>query len=195
MCVSDDNLGGQSTSVLVVCTANQARSPIGEVLLDHALRVPGLSVSSAGVRAREGVPAADYAIEIAAARKLDLTRHRSRLVTPDLVAGSDLILTMSERQRDHCAGMAGGAGTRTFTFREFTRLLNTASLSGGPVTTTDRVKWLRGRAHAARPIAVRPREPEDIADPINEPWPVWQELATELDGHVERIRRAIEDGE
>lgn len=193
--MSDDNLGGHSTSVLVVCTANQARSPIAEVLLDHALRVPGLSVSSAGVRAREGVPAADYAIQIAAARKLDLTRHRSRLVTPDLVAASDLILTMSERQRDHCAGMAGGAGARSFTLREFHRLLDAASLAGGPVATTDRLKWLRGQAHAARPIAVRPRDAEDIADPINEPWPAWQELAIELDGHIARIRRAVEDGE
>ena len=192
--MDDDNLGGQSANVLVVCTANQARSPVAEVLLEHALRAPGLSVSSAGVRARDGLSAAEMAVELAAARGLDLSQHRSRRVTPDLVAQSDLILTMSERQRDHCAGLAPGAGSRTFTLREFVRLLDAAKVSGGPVTTTDRLRWLRGQAHVARPVAIRPPDPEDLADPINEPWSVWQQLGTELDHLVERIGRAVEHG-
>jgi len=193
--VDDHILGGPSANILLVCSANQARSPVAEVLLEHAVRAPGLSVSSAGVRAQDGRPAAEMAVELASTLGFDLSQHRTRAVTPDLVAQSDLILAMSEWQRDHCAGMVAGMGSRTFTLREFVRLLGTTKVSGGPVTTTDRLKWLRGKAHVARPMAIHSPHPEDIADPINEPWRSWQQLGTELGHLVDRIGRAVNDGE
>lgn len=54
-----------------------------------------LEVSSAGVGAFGGSPASDGAARAAEAHGLDLSRHRSTLLTAELAADADLILTMS----------------------------------------------------------------------------------------------------
>lgn len=188
------NLSGHPFRVLVVCTANIARSPLAQAMLQSSLSAPGLAFRSAGVRARPGYPADEEGIARAAARGIDLTAHRSAPVTDDLLSDADLVLTMSERQRDHCASHIPGGGSRTFTLREFVRLLADVPTGSGPPTTTDRMRWLRDQAHAARPRAVRPREPEDIADPIGRGPEVWGALERDLAALVDRIRDAVESG-
>lgn len=192
--MADDGLGSPTARILVVCTANLARSPLTQALLRHHLPIPGLLVTSAGTQAHAGLPAAEGALELAAARGLDLSTHRSQPVTHDLVRDSDLVLTMSERQRDRCASKVARGGPRTFTLREFIRLLDAAELAGSPATSIDRVRWIRDRAHRARPRAVRPKDPEDIADPIGRPPKAWRALGEQIDAAVARITAAIEDG-
>ena len=83
--------------ILVVCTANICRSPVAEALLRDRLerRAPGeFNVSSAGTWAYDGaLPSANGTI-VMARRGIDISGHRSRLVSEGMLAAADLILCM-----------------------------------------------------------------------------------------------------
>ena len=87
-------------SVLVVCVGNICRSPMAEALLRKELEEKtNVSVASAGLGALAGHAASEHAIELMAERGLDISGHRARQLTPDLVAESDLILVMESGHR------------------------------------------------------------------------------------------------
>ncbi len=58
-------------------------------------------VSSAGLAALAGQPAEPHAVAVLARRGIDISGHRSRPLTPELVADVDVVLVMEERQRLH----------------------------------------------------------------------------------------------
>jgi protein-tyrosine phosphatase len=177
--------------VLVVCTANIARSPLAEAMLAPRLAASQITVGSAGVRARSGDPAARGSFLLAEQRGLDLSAHRSRPVTPELVQEADLVLTMSERQRDVCAPLVAGSVSHVFTFRELARLLTAVDLADAPAPGDGRLAWLTERLHLARPSARPASEREDVADPIGRDWPYWVRLGEDLDGLTSAAAGAI----
>jgi L-threonylcarbamoyladenylate synthase len=100
-----------STTILFVCSGNTCRSPIAEALcklmLAEKLNVSpeklaqaGYQVLSAGVDALAGSPASQKAIEAGRQAGVDLTGHRSRRLTSDLIRQADTIWTMCQRHRD-----------------------------------------------------------------------------------------------
>ena len=97
--------------VLFVCTGNICRSPLAEAMLRRAVEERGLDVSvgSAGTGAWEGAPASEGAYLVALEHGLDLSAHRARLLTRDLVEASDLVLTMARHHRARVDEL-GGAG-------------------------------------------------------------------------------------
>ena len=84
--------------ILFVCSGNTCRSPLAEAitrrLLADANRTD-VEVSSAGTNAWDGSPPSDGAMLIGMERGLDLSEHRSRQLTPEIVRESDLILAMA----------------------------------------------------------------------------------------------------
>ena len=81
--------------ILVVCVGNICRSPMAEALLRHALRgQEEISVESAGLGALVDHPASDHAVELMQERGVDISSHRARQLTPELVKNADLILVM-----------------------------------------------------------------------------------------------------
>jgi protein-tyrosine-phosphatase len=91
--------GGEGTTynLLFVCTGNTCRSPMAEAIGRRLVERRGWShvrVASAGVAAAEGAPASAPAAATARAQGLDLDAHRARLLTPDIVDWSDLVLAM-----------------------------------------------------------------------------------------------------
>lgn len=96
-------LGGMSAPrpyrVLVVCTGNTCRSPMGEALLRRLLADTGIEaeVRSAGTDAAPGWPAHPLAASVAGDAGLDLAPHVSQPLTRDLMRWADTVLCMSPR--------------------------------------------------------------------------------------------------
>ena len=184
-----------TANLLVVCTANIARSPLAAALLQVHVRVRGLEdqvrIASAGTRAREGYAAAQPSVAIAAGWGVDLRQHRSQPVTDELLEASDLIITMTEVHRDALGGRGAGVSERCFTLYELRRLLHgvdvAAAAQGSPdgdpgrsaLATSERVAVAVRQAHQRRPVSARSRR-EDIPDPYGRDEEVYQAVATEL---------------
>ena len=84
--------------VLFVCTGNTCRSAMAEALFRAGAGEAGLTsleVGSAGTGALPGAPASEGAYLVMLERGVDLSAHRARLLTRELIEESDVILTMS----------------------------------------------------------------------------------------------------
>lgn len=96
--------------VLLVCTGNTCRSPMAEEILRGVLERRGAAeivVSSAGTGAWDGAPVSEGAYLVGLEHGLDLSAHRARLLTRDLVDGADLLLTMARHHRARVEELGG----------------------------------------------------------------------------------------
>jgi protein-tyrosine phosphatase len=94
----------QMTSILFICTANQFRSVIAALYFAREVvrRVDdkNFSVGSAGTWAYPGSPATSTAIQIMEGYNLDLSFHKARLISSEIIGEADLILVMEEGHRE-----------------------------------------------------------------------------------------------
>lgn len=98
--------------VLVVCTGNVCRSPMAVAILRRRLAeqgVTGVEVFSAGTAPWDGAPASEGSYLISLEHGLDLSGHRARQLTTDLVADADLVLGMGLHHVERVEQL-GGAG-------------------------------------------------------------------------------------
>ena len=79
--------------ILFVCTGNTCRSPLAEgiarKIFSDRLNIK-TSVSSAGSSTLEGLPASALSVEAARENDVDISEHRTRLLTGTLVREADL---------------------------------------------------------------------------------------------------------
>lgn len=94
-------------NLLVVCTGNICRSPMGEYLVREKTGQLGkmLKVSSAGIGALVGQPAAQYAVEVMAERGIDIKNHRAQQLQFRHISENDLILVMETWQQKEIEAM------------------------------------------------------------------------------------------
>ena len=114
------------TSVLVVCRANQARSPVFAELLREQAADRGLDVriTSSGLEARPGVellPAMSHAWDRRRHGRLD---HRSRSYDPDDVKTAEVTFVFEASQRARVVNELPDLVSCVFTVREATRLVS-----------------------------------------------------------------------
>jgi len=96
--------------VLFVCTGNTCRSPMAEAIARRLVEERGLAtvtVGSAGTSAWPDAPASDGALLVAMELGMDLSQHRARQLSPELVAGADLILTMGPHHLERAEALGG----------------------------------------------------------------------------------------
>lgn len=91
-------------SILIICTANQCRSPLAEALLRRQLTEQqpntGWRVESAGTWASGAHPAHPQICKVAGEAGMDLSRHRARNVEELALHTYDLILTMEQSHKE-----------------------------------------------------------------------------------------------
>jgi protein-tyrosine-phosphatase len=97
-------------NLLFVCSGNTCRSPMAEAFarkIAERRGIQDLNVSSAGTNAYDNVPATDEALLVGMERGLDLTEHRSRMLTPEIVSDADLVFVMTPSHVEQVKQMGG----------------------------------------------------------------------------------------
>lgn len=176
--------------LLIVCTANQCRSPMAQVLAAEQLERRGVdaAVVSAGTMPG-GAEASKGAVRAMARRDLDLTSHRSQQLDRDTIEAADLVITMERRHIATVAELSITAVERTFTLRELAEL----SLVVGPRDPqTSVARWVQ-RANAMRlPSTVLAVGTEhDIDDPMGGPNRAYRRTAEMVDEMLDTVFTAL----
>jgi len=104
--------------ILFVCTGNTCRSPMAEALFRAKTQGEGFEVRSAGVAAYDGQPASIHAIQVLQERGID-SEHTSTRLNGELLAWSDLILTMTASHKQAIQTYFPEAREKVYTLREF----------------------------------------------------------------------------
>lgn len=159
---------------------------MAEVLLRDRLERAGIaaSVSSAG-RLYEGEEASESGVEAMAERGLDLSGHRSRVLTPALLAGVDLVLGMAREHVRDAVALDRAALARTFTLKE---LVRRGELVGARQADETLAGWLEvvAEGRAARDL-LGTSVLDDVDDPIGRPFRFYQQTAEELEDLLDRL--------
>jgi protein-tyrosine-phosphatase len=106
--------------LIFVCTGNTCRSPMAEGLLKKLLGPEcGWDISSAGVHACNGDSASSGAAEALRMLGIDLSAHRSRRLTPEMIRTADLIVTMTRSHRDAVLDIDPESEGKVFLLKSF----------------------------------------------------------------------------
>ena len=163
--------------ILHVCTGNICRSPIAERLTRAGLerrlgpQAERFVVGSAGTWGHSGSPMESFALSTLKAHGVEADDFRARELVAEHVAGADLVLAATREHRAAAVVMQPRAAARTFTLREFARLVGAVDPS--QLTADDPVERARElvRAAAGKRGLVPPQSPndDDLADPYQGP--------------------------
>jgi L-threonylcarbamoyladenylate synthase len=128
--VSKDELQRLSTvNILFVCTGNICRSPIAKGLCQKylaknleckvdQLEEMGYKVDSAGAMAVPGLKASSESVAFCAERGVDISTHRSRPLTGDMLLDCDYIYVMCQTHRQHVVGLRPEAAQQSLLLAE-----------------------------------------------------------------------------
>jgi protein-tyrosine phosphatase len=153
-------------SILAVCTGNICRSPAVERLLASQL-APSVSVSSAGTHALVGHPISEPMATLLRQAAVEPEPFEARRLSEQMVKESDLILAMTRAQRGLVVELWPAAVRRTFTLREFARLLSWVDPSALPAgSPAERLRAAIPLAAAERGRERTPPEEDDVVDPF-----------------------------
>ncbi len=182
--------------VLVICTANHCRSPIGEQLLAHdagerfGARGDWL-IESAGTDIPGRWPLHPYAATVLAERLPEVSPHESVQMGPAMIARADLVLTATRQHRSAVVTTLPAAIGRTFTILQFARLCDQVqSISASD--TGDLGRELVVQAKLARSMVQPvPGEQDDLPDPMGKGVQEFRLCADRLQNSVDRILRPL----
>lgn len=110
--------------ILFVCTGNTCRSSMAEALFKDILEDLGndtmdFKVHSAGIFALENQEASPQALIAMKNRGINLSDHKSRLLTEKMVEEADLILTMTSRHKKVILDIKSDAKQKVYTLKEY----------------------------------------------------------------------------
>ncbi|MDD4688361.1 MAG: low molecular weight protein arginine phosphatase [Eubacteriales bacterium] len=108
-------------NILMICTGNTCRSPMAQALLQKKCDERNLDVyvSSAGIATLNGLLASNNAVLAIGEMECDISLHTSREITSADIVSADLILTMTNAQRDALKVGVNVDKNKIFTIGEF----------------------------------------------------------------------------
>lgn len=139
-------------TILVVCTANEARSPLIQRVLaaefDH--HAPGrFSVISGGTRvSRPGSPMAPVARSVLRANGFTESPFASQALSANMIADADLIIAAETSHMDAILDLAPSAMKRTFTLLQLAEMAAAYLVGGVDVPFIEMAPVLRGTVRA-----------------------------------------------
>ncbi|MFH8348608.1 protein-tyrosine-phosphatase [Streptomyces sp. NPDC018045] len=192
--------------ILHVSTGNVCRSPITERLHRHALDLRlgadrgGLVVESAGTWGHEGAPMETHAATVLADYGADPADFTGRELLDEHVIRADLVLTATRDHRAQVISMGHSAGLRTFTLKEFNRLVRAIdpatlpepdpALPGGGLV--ERARALVGAAAALRGWLLAPNpEADEVYDPYGAPITFFRSIGDEINEALDPVVTAL----
>ncbi len=198
--------------ILTVCTGNICRSPLAAQLLATRLADLGVTVSSAGTRARGGTPMTPEAQALAADRGIPSSlsaEHAARYLTPAHVAAADLVLAMTRDHRREIVELDPSRLRTAFTVRELARLAadvsddelraaaSAVAGSGSPVSADaeTRARFAAALAVVAgrRGLVLPPASPDDddVIDPYGRSTATYERSADEMAPGLAAVERIV----
>jgi protein-tyrosine phosphatase len=154
-----------------------------------------LTVSSAGLAARDGRPMDQTIVQLLQRRGLGGTAiFRSRRVTLRLLSDAELLLTGTRDHRLGIGEICPEAYSRTFTLRECARLVRSmptqfkkALPDRPPSRAQEVVRWLE----TERGVTPLPEGELDIADPVGRRPAVYRRMVDEVASAVNTIANVL----
>ncbi|KUN80329.1 protein tyrosine phosphatase [Streptomyces bungoensis] len=187
--------------ILHVSTGNVCRSPITERLTRHFLAERlgvlgcGLIVESAGTWGHEGAPMEANAEAVLAEFGADASGFTGRELLDEHVIRADLVLTATRDHRAQVISMGHSAGLRTFTLKEFTRLvraIDPATLPPLEDGVVARARALVRAAAALRGWLLAPTaEADEVYDPYGAPLPFFRSIGDEIHQALDPVMTAL----
>jgi protein-tyrosine phosphatase len=173
--------------LLMVCTGNICRSPTAELYAAHHLPPERFRVHSAGTYGLEGYPIEPHAGRRLAGLGIAYDVFRARRLTEEMVRAADLVLTATRDHRSAVVTLVPTALRKTFTLREFARLVegvDVAALPGGD--PADRARALVAAAAGQRGRKWAPPEQDDVADPYGAGDAAYDRAAADITAALKR---------
>jgi protein-tyrosine phosphatase len=167
-------------SLVFVCSGNRFRSPLAAALVGRLTRDLPIDVTSVGTLNLHGVPALTEAHTVGSHWGVDLSGHRSRVLTPGAVAAADLILGFEQTHVRHAVVDGAAAQSRAFTLGEFVRNLDAIGESAAGATLIERARRRVAAAHEARGGVLGPLNTDELVDPFGRKRNVYRAVGDEL---------------
>lgn len=176
--------------VCFVCTGNQCRSPVADIVFRSLTEGLPVEVSSAGTLETRDRSVPRDLLEVARLAGVDLSEHRSRSVRTSSLGDLDLVVGMATEHVAAAVVDAGAPLERSFTLIELVRLLEQAPIPDDPDPDKRATRAVE-EAHRRRQASDTFVPDEDVADPIGGPRSGYEEMTSIVRDLCERLARAL----
>jgi protein-tyrosine phosphatase len=174
-------------SILTVCTGNVCRSPAVERLLANKLG-PTVQVASAGTHALVGHPISEPMTALLRESGIEDQPFEARRLSDQMLKQAHLVLPLTRAQRGLVVELWPAAVRRTFTLREFARLLGWIDPSALPAgTPAERLRSAIPLAAAERGRERTSPTEDDVVDPYRLGDEVYADSFVQMTSAADRI--------